>query len=92
MLQLYRQALRLRRDHRGFATGEMRWLPSPEGTLVFERGHGLRCAVNLAEKPLALPAGRSTLLASAPLVDDHLPVDAAAWFVATSGASAGSFS
>lgn len=92
MLQLYRQALRLRRDHRGFATGEMRWLPSPEGTLVFERGQGLRCAVNLAAEPLALPARRATLLASAPLVDDHLPVDAAAWFVATSGASAGSFS
>lgn len=83
MLELYRQALRLRRDHPGFATGELRWLPSPDGTLVFERGLGLRCAVNLAAEPLTLPAGRTSLLASLPLVDDRLPVDAAAWFVAT---------
>jgi len=83
MLELYRRALRVRRDHPGFATGGLRWLPSPDGTLVFERGCGLRCAVNLATEPLALPAGRSTLLASQPLVDGLLAVDAAAWFVAT---------
>jgi len=82
MLALYRQALRLRRFHPGFAGDAFRWRPSPEGTLVFERGLGVCCAVNLSADPLALPAGRTTLLASGPLADDRLPVDAAAWFVA----------
>jgi len=83
MLALYRRALRLRRDKRGFAADGLRWIPSPRGTLVFERGGGLRCAVNLSTEPLALPAGRTTLLASLPLDDDQLPVDAAAWYVET---------
>jgi alpha-glucosidase len=79
MLSLYRAALRLRREHPGFATDAFGWLPSPEGTLHFERAAGLRCAVNLSSRPMELPSDRRTLLGS-----DHddglLPVDAATWF------------
>ena len=79
MLSLYRAALRLRRDHPGFATDAFGWLPSPVGTLHFERAAGLRCAVNLSSRPMELPSDRRTLLGS-----DHddgpLPVDAATWF------------
>ena len=81
MLALYRAALGLRREHAGFAGDDLRWLPAPEGSLVFERANGLRCAVNLSGSPLELPVGRTTLLASTPIVADRLPVDAAAWFV-----------
>jgi glycosidase len=55
MLELYRRALHLRREHPGLAGESLRWLPSPAGTLVFEREAGFRCAVNLGSEPLLLP-------------------------------------
>jgi alpha-glucosidase len=79
MLSLYRAALRLRREHPGFATDAFRWLPSPKGTLHFERAAGLRCAVNLSSRPMVLPSDRRILLGS-DHDDGFLPVDAAAWF------------
>lgn len=82
MLSLYRAALRLRREHRGFQTDAFRWLPSPDGTLLFERGDGLRCAVNLSTRAMVLPPARVTLLSSIGLDGDELPPDAAAWFEA----------
>ncbi|WP_240501241.1 DUF3459 domain-containing protein, partial [Streptomyces neyagawaensis] len=54
MLQLYRTALRLRRTHPGLTGEEFRWLDSPEGTLLFERGEGLLCTVNLSDQPVPL--------------------------------------
>ncbi|MBN4678316.1 hypothetical protein HUS71_23135, partial [Pandoraea nosoerga] len=49
--------------------------------LIFRRhGGGLVCALNAAERPLALPAGEP-ILASAPLTDATLPPNAAAWLV-----------
>jgi alpha-glucosidase len=86
MLSLYRAALRLRRDNPGFATDAFRWLPSPEGTLLFERGAGLRCAVNLLDRQssLSLPSGASILVSSEALAGNALPPNAAAWF-ATAG-------
>jgi alpha-glucosidase len=88
MLWLYRAALRLRRKHPGFATDAFRWLPSPDGTLLFERGSGLRCAVNLSTRSIVLPADARVVLASARLDGETLPADGAAWFerpVLTSG-------
>ncbi|WP_342786981.1 hypothetical protein [Streptomyces tailanensis] len=41
MLQLYRSALRLRRTHPNLRGEKFRWLDSPPGTLLFERGTGL---------------------------------------------------
>ena len=82
MLSLYRAALRLRREHPGFATDVFRWLPSREGTLLFERAAGLRCAVNLSTRGVELPRDTResrVLLASADVDGGWLPPDAAAW-------------
>ncbi|MFJ8780949.1 glycoside hydrolase family 13 protein [Streptomyces sp. NPDC102476] len=76
MLQLYRSALRLRRTNPGLRDEEFRWLDSPPGTLLFERGTGLLCAVNLSDQPIPLPDASSPLIASGPLGKDGvLPPD-----------------
>jgi alpha-glucosidase len=80
MLELYRAALQIRHEHAGFAAETLRWLPAPADVLVFERDPGLRCAVNLSTREFRLPASSRVLLASAPLVDNRLPSDAAGWF------------
>lgn len=85
MLALYRTALRLRREHAGFGGEYFRWVPSPERTLHFERDGFLRCALNLSESPMPLPARRRPLLASVAFAGDELPPDAAAWYVAEAG-------
>ena len=82
MLELYRAALQIRHEHAGFAAETLRWLPAPADVLVFERDPGLRCAVNLSTGEFRLPASSRVLLASAPLVDNRLPSDAAGWFSA----------
>ncbi len=79
MLALYRTAIALRRKEAGFA-GELSWLDAPEGCLAFRREGGLVCLLNLTNRPVPLPAGE-LLLTSVPLVDGHLPGDAAAWLV-----------
>jgi alpha-glucosidase len=76
-LSLYRDALRLRRS--GSATGGLHWLDSSDTVLDFRREGGLRCVVNLGSD--AVPVPGTPVLASAPLVDGALAVDAAAWFV-----------
>lgn len=78
MLQLYRSALRLRRTNPHLRGEEFRWLDSPPGTLLFERGTGLLCAVNLSDVPIPLPGAFSPLLASGPLSREGLlPPDTA---------------
>ncbi|MFF6786996.1 alpha-amylase family glycosyl hydrolase [Streptomyces sp. NPDC012510] len=72
MIQLYRSALRLRRTNPGLRGEEFRWLNSPASTLLFERGNGLLCAVNLTDQPTPLPDASSPLIASAPLTKDGL--------------------
>ncbi|MFI6290327.1 glycoside hydrolase family 13 protein [Nonomuraea sp. NPDC050790] len=59
-LELYRDALRLRHH----LDGDLRWLDSPEGTLVFARGD-LVCAVNLTAEPVDFALGGEPLLSSA---------------------------
>jgi alpha-glucosidase len=78
-LSLYRDALRLRRSHPALGLGTMRWLPSPDGTLVFARDPGFAFAANLSGAPVPLPAHREILLASGPVRDGALPPDGAAW-------------
>ena len=75
MLNLYRAALRLRREH---PATELRWLDAPEGALAFARDPGLVVVANLAAAPVA-PAGE-VLLASGPLTaSGEIPPDTAAW-------------
>ncbi|RMI46209.1 glycoside hydrolase family 13 protein [Streptomyces triticirhizae] len=79
MLELYRSALRLRREQPGFGSGTLRWLTTPEGVLAFERSPVLRCAVNFSGEPYPLPKNWGVLLASERLTNGHLPPDTTVW-------------
>ena len=77
-LNLYRAALKLRRERPEFRHGELRWQDSPADVLSFTRGDDLAVVVNFGAEPAALPAGE-VLLTSTPLVEGRLPQDATAW-------------
>ncbi|WP_131742038.1 glycoside hydrolase family 13 protein [Actinomadura roseirufa] len=92
-LALYREALRIRREHPALGDGRLRWLPGPPGTLLFVReaeggsggeGRLLGCAVNASGRPVRVPAPGSPLLASGPVRADgghvELPPDTALWW------------
>jgi alpha-glucosidase len=87
MLELYRQALSIRRETPALGDGEMRWLASDDAVLAFARGPQFLCVVNLSGAAIRLPAHEAVLLASGPLDGDLLPVDTAAW-LRTSGNAA----
>ena len=77
MLELYRRALVLRRAELGGATEAVAWVAGPPGTLAFDRAGGLRCTLNLSDRPL--PVEGRVLLASGPLTAGLIPPDSAAW-------------
>ncbi|MHA6765046.1 glycoside hydrolase family 13 protein [Streptacidiphilus sp. PAMC 29251] len=64
MLELYRTALRIRREQHALGDGSLEWLDSPAGTLVFRRGEDLVCAVNLTGQPVGLAVPGELLLSS----------------------------
>jgi alpha-glucosidase len=86
-LELYRNALRLRREH-NLGAGGLAWaeeLHAPQtGVIAFVNGPVL-AMVNLRSQPAAVPAGARLLLASAgPATPDGaapVPPDSAAWFL-----------
>jgi alpha-glucosidase len=79
-LNLYKAALRIRRDHPALGEGRLTWDENaPAGVLSFTREPGFRCVTNLGEAPISLPAHQKLLLTSEPLADGKLPVDATAW-------------
>jgi alpha-glucosidase len=78
MLELYRAALRLRRELASLGEGELTWLDSPADVLAFQRGSGFVCCVNLGRHDYTLPEGWTILLASA-AVSGELPSDTAVW-------------
>jgi len=85
ILQLYRRALHLRRRHRALGDGTMRWLPAPEGVLLFARDPGFVGAVNISGTAFPVPDGTTVLLASGPLTGKgEIPEDTAVW-LATDG-------
>ncbi|WP_052850027.1 glycoside hydrolase family 13 protein [Streptomyces avicenniae] len=79
MLELYRAALRLRREQPGFDSGTLRWLDAPEGVLAFERSPVLRCAVNFSGEPMPLPRDWGVLLTSDRITGGLLPPDTTVW-------------
>ncbi|WP_369224126.1 glycoside hydrolase family 13 protein [Streptomyces sp. R39] len=79
MLELYRTALRLRRENPALGDGTMTWLDSPAGVLAFRRGLGFVCVVNLSGEAYPLPEHSSVLLAGGPVEDGVLAPDQAAW-------------
>ncbi|MFF5980478.1 glycoside hydrolase family 13 protein [Streptomyces olindensis] len=79
MLELYRTALRIRRDHAALGDGTMTWRDAPEGILSFSRDPGFACVVNLSAEPYALPGHSAVLLSSGPLSNGVLLPDQAVW-------------
>ena len=80
---LYRAALRLRRDHPALGRGTLRWLEDAGADLLcFAREPGFVFAANLGAADAPLPAHRAILLASAPISGNSLPPDTAAWLSA----------
>ncbi len=84
MLELYRDALRLRHASPALGDGDLAWLDLPEGVLGFRREPGLLCLVNVDGEPLELPEGYDVLLASSPLDGGLLPADTSVWLVTAS--------
>ncbi|MGZ4285500.1 MAG: glycoside hydrolase family 13 protein [Solirubrobacteraceae bacterium] len=81
MLELYRRALRIRREHPALGDGAMHWIDAPEGALAFARDPGFVCVVNMSGDHAAAPHGAELLLSSGDLESDAaVPVDTAAWF------------
>jgi alpha-glucosidase len=77
MLELYRAALRIRREHTALGAGTLSWTAASEGVLHFVREPGFACLVNLSGDAVPVPAGR-VLVSSAP-VDSTVPPDTAVW-------------
>jgi alpha-glucosidase len=67
MLGLYREALRLRRQHPALGDGALEWTEAPSGALVFSREPGFVCTVNIGDVAVELPVPGTALLASGPI-------------------------
>ena len=79
MLELYRSALRIRRDHPGLGSGPMRWRDAPTGVLSIEREGGFLLVANVEGVSAELPTHRGVILASGPLDGSRLPPNMAVW-------------
>jgi alpha-glucosidase len=76
-LELYRAALRLRRQ-RDLGNGELVWRDAEPGVVAFANG-GVHVVVNTNDHPVALPGGE-VLVSSVPLDSGHmLPANSAVW-------------
>ena len=78
MLELYRRALRARRQHLTGAATAIEWLPSDDQVLAFRRGDVV-CVVNLSPDPVPLAGPGSVLVASEEPARGLLAPDATAW-------------
>ncbi len=82
MLELYREALRLRRQTPALGDGGLTWLDLPEGALGFTREPGFACVVNVTGTHVALPDGYDILLTSDDLgAEGRLPAATSAWLI-----------
>jgi alpha-glucosidase len=90
VLQLYREALRIRRSDAAFGDTPLAWQHAPDGVLAFDRDPAsgpdageprvsVRCVANLSAVPVELPPHTSVLLTSGPLDGGLLPPDTTAW-------------
>lgn len=79
-LNLYRTALRLRRELPGLGDGPLEWVdPGSADALAFRRGQDFVCVVNTGDASIALPAHEAVLLVSSPLDGALLPGNSTAW-------------
>ena len=79
MLELYRDALRIRRGEEALGDGAFRWVDAPAGVLAFARGERFLCLANLSQAPVELPPHDRVLLRSGALTGDHLPPETTVW-------------
>lgn len=79
MLELYREAIRIRRELPALGDGTLRWLPAPDGVLAFAREPGFACVLNLSGAPVPIPPHQRRLLANRPVDGELLPTDTAVW-------------
>ncbi|MGA4843450.1 glycoside hydrolase family 13 protein [Streptomyces sp. G45] len=84
-LELYREALRVRRAQPGLGAGDaLQWLDAPEGVLAFRR-EGFVCTANTTGAAVRIPVPGRALLASGDMEEadgDHvvLPADTTVWW------------
>ncbi len=78
VLALYRDALRVRREHLVTAPAEVGWVDAPAGVLAFARGPW-QCWVNTGTTEVALPDGDVALCSDPGAPPGRLPAAAAAW-------------
>ena len=90
-LNLYREALRLRRELAALGDGSLEWIDRLDAdVLAFRRADAFACVVNTGDEPVPLPllgGGTTVLLASTPLVDGFLPGNSTAWLRIDSAAA-----
>ncbi|GIE93111.1 alpha-glucosidase [Paractinoplanes rishiriensis] len=79
MLELYREAIALRRAEPALHHTAMTWLDVQPAVLAYTRGADFACVVNMSGAAVALPGHESLLLSSGPLDGDLLPPDTAVW-------------
>ena len=86
-LELYRTALRVRREY-GLGSGTLRWMAEYDGlpdvvgyVTAAADGSGRQVAVltNLGSQPLPLPPGAEVLVSSQELAEAEIPSDVAVW-------------
>ncbi|GAA1835432.1 glycoside hydrolase family 13 protein [Microlunatus capsulatus] len=77
-LELYRSALRLRRQLQGEET--FTWVSSDGPVLHFERPGGWHCVTNFGSDPAPLPEGQLVLSSAVGPVVDQLPGETTVWF------------
>ncbi|MFI9815483.1 glycoside hydrolase family 13 protein [Saccharothrix variisporea] len=83
-LHLYRDALRIRRNHPALGQGsEVEWLDTPPNVLAFRR-RDFTCVVNLGAEDVRVPFDGEVLLASGPHTADTtelvVPSDTTVWW------------
>jgi alpha-glucosidase len=79
-LELYKKALRLRKEIKGYE--EIEWLDSPQGVISFRRGNWV-VLINIdAEEAVHVPQGE-VMITSADLENGNVPIDTTVWLEAT---------
>ncbi|WP_374991227.1 glycoside hydrolase family 13 protein [Streptomyces sp. LHD-70] len=76
-LELYREALRLRRKVQGDES--LTWISSPDDVLHFGRSSGWQSVTNLSSVPVQLPAGEVLLSSGETPADGHLAPNTTVW-------------
>ena len=79
-LELYRAALRLRREH-GLGSGGLEWTAASAAQLAFEN-RSIHVLANFDDAPIEVPVGARVLVASEPhaVVDGRLAPNTTIWF------------